>query len=161
MKLQASACNFMKREILAQVFSCECCKISKKNFSCRTPPVAASLNPVICETNETINLSLSAIDTSFVNERNESHDKKERSPYCEKENPAEYSENQTQIRQFLFKIIIKPVVINSPPAQLSNCSVSFSDRSFLGVLLLIIAVAVTEQLLTKSFSIVSSPYFLL
>ena len=30
------------KETLAQVFSCEFCKISKKSFSYRTPPVAAS-----------------------------------------------------------------------------------------------------------------------
>ena len=37
-KLQA----FIKKETLAQVFSCEFCKISKNTFSHRTPPVAAS-----------------------------------------------------------------------------------------------------------------------
>ena len=31
-KLQASACNFVKEETLAQVFSCEFCKISENNF---------------------------------------------------------------------------------------------------------------------------------
>ena len=41
-KLQASACNFIKKETLAQVFSCEFCEISKNTFSYRTPPVAAS-----------------------------------------------------------------------------------------------------------------------
>ena len=35
------------------------------------------LNPVFCETNETIILSSSAADTSFVNERNENHDENE------------------------------------------------------------------------------------
>ena len=40
-KLQA-ACNFVKKEALAQVFSCEFCKISKHAFFYRTPPVAAS-----------------------------------------------------------------------------------------------------------------------
>ena len=34
-------CNFIKKETLAQVFSCEFCRISKSNFSYRTPPVAA------------------------------------------------------------------------------------------------------------------------
>ena len=38
----ASAYNFIKKEALPQVFSCECCKISKNIFSNRTPPVAAS-----------------------------------------------------------------------------------------------------------------------
>ena len=40
--LQTSACNFIKKETLAQVFSCEFCEISNKTFSYRTPPVAAS-----------------------------------------------------------------------------------------------------------------------
>ena len=33
---------FIKKETLAQVFSCEFCEISKNTFSYRTPPVAAS-----------------------------------------------------------------------------------------------------------------------
>ena len=37
------ACNFIKRETLAQVFSCEFCETSKNTFSYRTPPVAASV----------------------------------------------------------------------------------------------------------------------
>ena len=36
------ACNFIKKETLAQVFSYEFCEISKNTFSYRTPPVAAS-----------------------------------------------------------------------------------------------------------------------
>ena len=36
------ACNFIKKETLAQVLSCEFCEISKSTFSYRTPPVAAS-----------------------------------------------------------------------------------------------------------------------
>ena len=31
-KLQTSACNFIKRETLAQVFSCEFCESSKNTF---------------------------------------------------------------------------------------------------------------------------------
>ena len=42
-KLQAWACNFIKKETLAQLFSREFCEISKNTFSCRTPPVAASV----------------------------------------------------------------------------------------------------------------------
>ena len=42
MKLQ-EACNFIKIETLAQVFSCEFCKISKNTFSYRTPQMAASV----------------------------------------------------------------------------------------------------------------------
>ena len=34
------ACNFIKIETLAQVFSCEFCEISKNTISYRTPPVA-------------------------------------------------------------------------------------------------------------------------
>ena len=45
MKLQALACNFIKKETLAQVFSCEICETSKNTFSYRTPPVAASMLP--------------------------------------------------------------------------------------------------------------------
>ena len=42
-KVQADANNFIKKQTLAQVFPCEFCEISKKTFSYRTPPVAASL----------------------------------------------------------------------------------------------------------------------
>ena len=41
-KLQAEPYSFIKKETLAQVFSCEFCEISKNTFSYRTPPVAAS-----------------------------------------------------------------------------------------------------------------------
>ena len=41
-KLQAGDCNFIKKETLAQMFSCEFCDISKNTFLHRTPPVAAS-----------------------------------------------------------------------------------------------------------------------
>ena len=34
--------SFIKKETLAQVFSCEFCEFSKNTFSYRTPPVAAS-----------------------------------------------------------------------------------------------------------------------
>ena len=36
-------CNFIEKEALVQVFSCEFCEISKNTFSYRTPPVAASV----------------------------------------------------------------------------------------------------------------------
>ena len=42
-KLQASACNFSKKEALAQVFSCEFYEISKNTFLHRTSLVAASM----------------------------------------------------------------------------------------------------------------------
>ena len=37
------ALNVIKKETLAQVFPCECCKISKNTFSYRAPPMAASV----------------------------------------------------------------------------------------------------------------------
>ena len=40
------ACNFIKIETLAQVFSYEFCEISKNTFSYRTSPVAASVHTV-------------------------------------------------------------------------------------------------------------------
>ena len=43
-KLQAEACNFIKKETLRQVFSCEFCEISKNAFSYRIPPVAVSIS---------------------------------------------------------------------------------------------------------------------
>ena len=44
-KLQAS-CNFIKKETLALVFSCEFCGISKNTFIHRTPLVAVSDHPI-------------------------------------------------------------------------------------------------------------------
>ena len=38
----SSACNFIEKETLAQVFSCEFCDIPKNTFFYRTPPLAAS-----------------------------------------------------------------------------------------------------------------------
>ena len=38
----SKVCNFIKKETLAKVFSCEFCEISTNTFSPRTPPVAAS-----------------------------------------------------------------------------------------------------------------------
>ena len=40
--LKKRLCNFIKKETLAQVFSCEFCQVSKNSFSCRTPLVAVS-----------------------------------------------------------------------------------------------------------------------
>ena len=40
---QASACNFIKKETLGQVFSYEFCEISNNTFSYRRPLVAASV----------------------------------------------------------------------------------------------------------------------
>ena len=41
------ACNFIKKETLAQVFSCEFCEISKSTFFDRTPLVAALVESTI------------------------------------------------------------------------------------------------------------------
>ena len=41
-KLQAEACNFVKKETLVRVFSSEFCEISMNTFSYRALPVAAS-----------------------------------------------------------------------------------------------------------------------
>ena len=46
-KVAGSACNFMKKETLAQVFSCEFSEISKNTFFYRTTLVAASVNNVV------------------------------------------------------------------------------------------------------------------
>ena len=42
LQLQTSACNFIKKETLAQVFSCEFCEISKNTFSYKTLLVTAT-----------------------------------------------------------------------------------------------------------------------
>ena len=41
-KLQAGACKFIKKETVAQVSSCEFCKISRNTFFYKTHLVAAS-----------------------------------------------------------------------------------------------------------------------
>ena len=45
------ACNFIKKETLAQVFSCEFCEISKNIFFLRTPLVAASYDTCVLNKN--------------------------------------------------------------------------------------------------------------
>ena len=40
------ACNFIKKETLAQVFSCDFCEIFKNTFCYRTPQVAAAVRKV-------------------------------------------------------------------------------------------------------------------
>ena len=42
------ACNFTKKEAVAQVFSCKFCQISKNTFSYRIPLVAASVCLNVC-----------------------------------------------------------------------------------------------------------------
>ena len=46
-KESLAACNFIKKESLAQVFSCEFYEISKNTFFYRTHPVAASVNRMV------------------------------------------------------------------------------------------------------------------
>ena len=59
-------CNFIKKETLAQVFSCEFCEISKNTFFHRTPPVAASVNKLnICQ--RTISISCFEFITLYQN----------------------------------------------------------------------------------------------
>ena len=41
-KVAGATCNFIKKEALSQVFSCEFCEIFKNSFFYRTPPLAAS-----------------------------------------------------------------------------------------------------------------------
>ena len=42
-KVAGGACNFIKKETLTQVFSCEFCEISKNTLFYRTPLVTASV----------------------------------------------------------------------------------------------------------------------
>ena len=56
MKLQDSVCNFIKKETLAQVFSCEICEISKNTCFYRTPPVAATVYKEAFLTNFSISI---------------------------------------------------------------------------------------------------------
>ena len=41
-KLHAQDCDFIKKETLVQMFSCEFCKNFKSTYFCRTPLVVAS-----------------------------------------------------------------------------------------------------------------------
>ena len=43
LQAEAEACNFIEKETVAHMFSCEFCKFSKNTFLYRTPPVAASI----------------------------------------------------------------------------------------------------------------------
>ena len=61
--LNGGACNFIKKETLAQVFCCEFCKISKNTFFYRTPLVAAS----VVHLNNNINfLTLSSSSSHYI-----------------------------------------------------------------------------------------------
>ena len=50
------ACNFIKKEALAQVLSCQFCEISKNTFSYRTLSVAASTNLLLQKNNSVTNV---------------------------------------------------------------------------------------------------------
>ena len=68
-KLQSEACNFIKKETQAQVFSCEFCQISKNTFSYRMPLVAASNNVRVNQggfTKKEIQLNFCNIFSSFI-----------------------------------------------------------------------------------------------
>ena len=41
--MQPQVCRFIKKDTLAQVFSCQFCQVFKNTFFNRTPPVAASI----------------------------------------------------------------------------------------------------------------------
>ena len=57
-KVAALRATFIKKETLAQVFSCEFCEISKNTFSYRTHPVAASEGrPAKCKCRDLIHLT--------------------------------------------------------------------------------------------------------
>ena len=51
---EAQACNFIKKETLTEVLSCEFCEIAKNTFSYRTAPVAASVMRFVLEAGETL-----------------------------------------------------------------------------------------------------------
>ena len=58
-------CNFIKKETLTQVFSCEFCQISENTFSHRTPLVSAS-GPWKLEIYQLKNVELFFIRNQFV-----------------------------------------------------------------------------------------------
>ena len=44
---KVAGCNFIKKETMTQLFSCEFCEISKNTFSHRIPPLGASGSTLI------------------------------------------------------------------------------------------------------------------
>ena len=48
---ESHACSFIKKETLAEVFSCEFCEIFKNTFFYKTPLVAASKTAVLVKPN--------------------------------------------------------------------------------------------------------------
>ena len=76
--IKLHACNFIKKEILAQVFSCEFCEISKNTFLYSTPLVAPEIfSEIFILILSIINLktksykdSLSSLKNSYVKKTN-------------------------------------------------------------------------------------------
>ena len=54
------SCNFIKKEALAQVFSCELYKIFKATFSPRTPPVTANNQKAVIKKADSLNYATSS-----------------------------------------------------------------------------------------------------
>ena len=52
--------NFIKKEALAQVFSCEFYKIFKTTFSPRTPPVTANNQKAVIKKADSLNYATSS-----------------------------------------------------------------------------------------------------
>ena len=72
--LRPEACNVIKKETLAQVFSCEFCQMSKNTFFYRTHPVAASVLLWIVPDSSFLSSSSSRLtDRMFTSESNVYH----------------------------------------------------------------------------------------
>ena len=63
--VRPQSCNFIKKEILTQVFPCEFCEISKNTLSYRTHPVAASVFKRFLSTCEWLLLAVLTIRYCF------------------------------------------------------------------------------------------------
>ena len=61
------AFTFIKKETLAQVFPCECCKISKKTSFCRVSPVAASVTLIILHQHDAKDVEYYLVPSPFFN----------------------------------------------------------------------------------------------
>ena len=64
-KVAGQVCNFIKKESLAQVFSCEFCKISKNVFFYRTPPDDCSWTEVLNTAETKYLISQKTYDTQY------------------------------------------------------------------------------------------------
>ena len=70
---ESQACNFIKKESLAQVFSCKFYEISKDTFFYRTSPVAAPANLKSTGNNYFTIRKFSMSQTNIVARQNENH----------------------------------------------------------------------------------------